>query len=51
MKTNIQILIGMAFIALAGCSTQEVKHDAQVMSPPLLIKRPTHRKAQVKIHR
>jgi hypothetical protein len=40
MKTNIQILIGMAFIALAGCSTQEVKHDAQAMSPPASDKAP-----------
>lgn len=29
MKTSIQILISMAFIALAACSTQEVKQDTQ----------------------
>ena len=28
MKTSIQILISMAFIALAACSAQEVKEDA-----------------------
>ncbi|MFA6164673.1 MAG: hypothetical protein WC685_14740 [Methylobacter sp.] len=27
MKANIQLLIGMAFIALTACSTQEVKQD------------------------
>ncbi len=34
MKASIQILIGMAFIALTACSTQEVKHDTKTMSSP-----------------
>jgi len=34
MKSNIQILVGMAFIALTACSTQEVKHDEKAVSAP-----------------
>lgn len=34
MKARVQILIGMAFIALTACSTQEVKHDAKAVSAP-----------------
>ncbi|MCK9619002.1 MAG: hypothetical protein M0R47_00535 [Methylobacter sp.] len=34
MKPSIQILIGMTFIALAACSTQEVKHDEKAVSTP-----------------
>jgi len=34
MKASIQILIGMAFIALTACSTQEVKHDTKAMPAP-----------------
>ncbi|MGZ5585554.1 MAG: hypothetical protein ACXWE4_02655 [Methylobacter sp.] len=34
MKSSIQILIGMTFIALAACSTQEVKHDEKAVSTP-----------------
>ena len=32
MKANVHILIGMAFIALTACSTQEVKQDAEPVS-------------------
>ncbi|HEY8219707.1 MAG TPA: hypothetical protein VIF86_06355 [Methylobacter sp.] len=32
MKSSLQILIGMTFIALAACSTQEVKHDEKAVS-------------------
>ncbi len=34
MKASVQILLGMTFIALTACSTQEVKHDAQAVSTP-----------------
>jgi len=34
MKASVQILLGMAFIALTACSTQEVKHDTQAVSAP-----------------
>lgn len=34
MKTSLQILIGMAFIALAACSTQEVKQEDTQPIPP-----------------
>jgi len=34
MKASVQILLGMAFIALTACSTQEVKHDTQAISAP-----------------
>lgn len=34
MKSSIQTLIGMTFIALAACSTQEVKHDEKAVSTP-----------------
>lgn len=34
MKASVQILIGMAFIALTACSTQEVKQDTKAMSTP-----------------
>lgn len=33
MKTSLQILISMAFITLAACSTQEVKQDAPPIPP------------------
>jgi hypothetical protein len=32
MKANVHILIGMAFIALTACSTQEVKQNAEPVS-------------------
>jgi hypothetical protein len=32
MKASVHILIGMAFIALTACSTQEVKQDAEPVS-------------------
>lgn len=34
MKANIQILIGMAFVLLAACSTQEVKQDTKAAPAP-----------------
>ncbi len=34
MKSTIQILIGVIFIALTACSTQEVKHDTKTVSTP-----------------
>jgi len=34
MKISVQILISMAFIALAACSTQEVKQDTKSTSTP-----------------
>ncbi|MDP1663967.1 MAG: hypothetical protein Q8L79_02495 [Methylobacter sp.] len=34
MKASIQTLIGMAFIALTACSTQEVKHDTKAIPAP-----------------
>ena len=34
MKASVQILIGMAFIALTACSTQEFKQDAKAVSAP-----------------
>lgn len=34
MKASVQILLGMTFIALTACSTQEVKHDAKAVSAP-----------------
>lgn len=34
MKASIQILIGMAFMTLVACSTQEVKQDAKSISAP-----------------
>jgi hypothetical protein len=32
MKSSLQILISVTFIALAACSTQEVKHDEKAVS-------------------
>lgn len=34
MKASLHILIGMAFIALTACSTQEVKQDAKSLPAP-----------------
>ncbi|MGZ4969107.1 MAG: hypothetical protein ACXV8O_16225 [Methylobacter sp.] len=34
MKLSVQILIGIVFIALTACSTQEVKHDTKTVSTP-----------------
>ncbi|TAN68092.1 MAG: hypothetical protein EPN17_09600 [Methylobacter sp.] len=34
MKASVQILIGIAFIALTACSTQEVKQDTNIVSAP-----------------
>lgn len=34
MKSNRQILMGIAFIALTACSTQEVKHEAKALPTP-----------------
>jgi hypothetical protein len=34
MKPSVHILIGMAFMALAACSSQEVKQDTKTMPAP-----------------
>ncbi len=34
MKTSVHILISLAFMALAACSTQEVKQDTKAMPVP-----------------
>lgn len=34
MKASIQVLMGIAFITLTACSTQELKHDTKAVSPP-----------------
>lgn len=34
MKASLQVLIGIAFITLSACSTQEVKQDTKSISPP-----------------
>jgi hypothetical protein len=46
MKSSIQILIGMAFIALTACSTQEVKHDAEAVPAPSKVPAPTEDASQ-----
>ncbi len=35
MKASVQFLIGITFIALTACSTQELKQDTQAVSAPV----------------